>query len=404
MVKKRKISKRSKTRNKTWSKINKTRSKKNKKTVEMEKILVGTIDIDLDNRVKKGGVQKGGDGEFRTSDLPEILWKLFETLLSRGPGAPGGVQATRRALIRDALKEAFGMIYGDHARDNVVINLKMKSTPGIRDNTGLLIEFYMPPRRGHLLDRRGNYIRDRQGRRRRTGVHYWSEYLDRPFYPFHISLHDTPWGGDHPEFTPPIGSAGRWHSTGDSRGLGIFEDSTSSRMTTPGERNLFNNSTKARFQLEYKQCDIGERTSVRIRIRPNDIVFTAGGDPGTQNPLRDFLRLAITILNNNLFKHIVSQINPNEYMTRENVVVITSDHQWTGEYGDLDQVARSCNFDDEDALWGDIPTPSPTPSPDRDNADDGADDNSTGGTKRKTRKRKTRKRKTRKRKTRKRKT
>ena len=130
-------------------KRSKTRSKKNKKTVEMEKILVGTIDIDLDNRVKKGGVQKGGAGEFRTRDLPEILWTLLGSLLSRGPGAPGGVQATRRALIRDALKEAFGMIYGDHARDNVVINLKMKSTPGIRGNTGLLIEFYMPPRRGH---------------------------------------------------------------------------------------------------------------------------------------------------------------------------------------------------------------------------------------------------------------
>jgi hypothetical protein len=374
MVEKRK---RSKTRNKTRSKINKTRrkkrkiiskkSKKSKKTVKMEKILVGTIDIDLDNRVKKGGVQKGGDGEFKTSDLPEILWKLLETLLSRTRGPPTLSQSTRRTNIIHALKEAFGMIYGSHAKSNVEIKLKMKSTS---TNTGLLIEFFMP----RTFIRIGG---------RRLLVHNWSDLMNHPFYPFHISLHDTPWRTDSHELTPSPTHVGRWHTTGDSRRLRYFESSTVPlRAITDPERNTYNDNTKARLQLEYKNCVIDAVRSVRVRIKPDDIVFTAGiMDPLIQDPLKNFLKIAITILNNNLFKHIVYQINPDIDMTRGNVEVRSSDLQWVDNDGDLDIEARvKCKFDDEPSV------------PRGDRPSDSDDDISTGGTKRKTRKRKTRKR------------
>ena len=161
---------RNKYRNKSSS-INKTRSKK---TVEMEKILVGTIDIDLDNRVKKGGVQKGGAGEFRTRDLPEILWRLFATLFRRTQGPPTEIQANRRRIITDALRDAFGDVYGEYARNNVAITLQMK-TEG--DNPGLLIKFYMTPRRSLFQRVVDNWTA--------TGL------MTQRFHPFHISIHDN---------------------------------------------------------------------------------------------------------------------------------------------------------------------------------------------------------------------
>jgi hypothetical protein len=355
MVEKRK---RSKTRSKTRSKINKTthktiskksetrrkkrkiiskksetRRKKSKKSEEkVEMILVGTIDIDLDNRVKKGEVQKGGDGEFKTSDLPEILWKLLETLLSRTRGAPTLSQSTRRTNIIDALKDAFDTIYRPTAGTNVQIKLKMKSTSR---NTGLLIEFYMP--------------RTTAGRGSRRVVHNWSDNLIHPFYPFHISLHDTPWGGDTNEITPQPRDVGRWHTRSDSQRLGFFESNTvRRRRITPLERTAYIRNTEARFQLEYKNCTIGAERSVRVRIKPDDIVFIAGMmNLRIQTPLREFLKLAITILNNNLFKHIVYQIDSTIDMKRDNVEVRSSDLQWV-DNGELDIEARTkCKFDDE---------------------------------------------------------